>query len=113
MKVTVTMLRRNGMRLKKAELDPPVTADLHMYDWNDGNSFRRAIRVLELRRRVGSIDQPFAKLVDPDLVTVNGASFVFRGVEIEARDGRVFEHEQLWRVTPAELPPSDPLPDDE
>ena len=102
MKVSVTMLRRNGMRLRRSELSPPVVADLHMYDWKENNSFRRAIRVVELRRRVGSIDQPFAKLVDPDLVAVQGSAFVFRGIEIEAKEGRVYEHEQVWRVTPTE-----------
>lgn len=101
MKVSVTMLRKDGMRLRRGELPSPVVGEMHMYDWAENNSFKRAIRVLELRRRVGSIDQPFAKLVDPDLVAVQGSAFVFRGIEIEAKGGRVYEHEQVWRVTPA------------
>lgn len=101
MKATITLLRRAGMRLRRDEIGEPITGEIHMYDWPTTNSFRRAIRVLELRRQVGSLMQPAAMLTDPDLIAVKDGAMVFRGIELESRDGRVFEHEQVWRVVPA------------
>lgn len=101
MKASITLLRRDGMRLRKDEIAEPLTGEIHMYDWENTNSFRRAIRILELRRQVGSIMQPAAMLTDPDLIAVKDGAMVFRGIVLETRDGRVFEHEQVWRVVPA------------
>lgn len=100
MKATITLLRRDGMRLRKDEIAAPLAGEIHMYDWENTNSFRRAIRVLELRQRVGSIDQAAAKLFDPELIAVKAGAMVFRGIVLEPREGRVFEHEQVWRVVP-------------
>jgi hypothetical protein len=101
MKASITLLRRDGMRLRKDEIAEPLTGEIHMFDWENTNSFRRAIRVLELLQRVGSIDQAAAKLFDPELIAVKAGAMVFRGIVLETRDGRVFEHEQIWRVVPA------------
>lgn len=101
MKASITLLRRDGMRLRKDEIAAPLTGEIHMYDWESTNSFRRSVRVLELRQRVGSIDQAAAKLFDPELIAVKAGAMVFRGIVLEPRDGRVFEHEQIWRVVPA------------
>ncbi|MBW8469834.1 MAG: hypothetical protein K0M67_16335 [Thiobacillus sp.] len=100
MKASITLLRRDGMRLRRDELAAPLAGELHMYDWTHDNSFGRAVRVIELRQQVGSLLQAVAMLTDPDLIAVKNGAMVFRGIEIEAREGRVYEHEQVWRVVP-------------
>ncbi|MDO9148337.1 MAG: hypothetical protein Q7U52_11865 [Hydrogenophaga sp.] len=100
MQCTITQLRRHGMRLKPDELAEPMAGVLTMRDWTEANSFGRAVRVLELMQPVGTIQQAAAMLFDPELIGLKGGALALRGVELESRDGRVFEHQQVWRVAP-------------
>jgi hypothetical protein len=98
MKATVTLLRRKGMRLRPAELDPAIVGELSLYDWPTANSFGRPVRCMEVKVPVGSLLQAKAVLFDPELIAVVDSHLVFRGIELDTVDGRVFEHEQIWRV---------------
>ena len=101
MKATVTLLRRKGMRLRPTELDPAIEAELSLYDWPTANSFGRPVRCMEVKVPVGSLMQAKAVLFDPELIAVVDGHLVFRGIELDTVDGRVYEHEQIWRVAPA------------
>ena len=101
MQVRVTLLRRHGLRLRQDELAEPLDGVLQLRDWSEGNSFGRAMRVLELLEAVGTVQRPAVSLFEPDLVAVRDGCMVFRGIELHGVDGRVYEHEQIWRVAPA------------
>lgn len=101
MKATVTLLRRKGMRLRPTELDPAIDGELSLYDWPTANSFGRPVRCMEVKVPVGSLMQAKAVLFDPELIAVVDGHLVFRGIELDTVDGRVYEHEQIWRVAPA------------
>lgn len=100
MKCTVTLLRREGMRLRPAEVDAGIEGELSMYDWPTQNNFGRPVRCMEVKVPVGTLMQARAVLFDPELVAVADGSMSFRGIELDTIDGRVFEHEQVWRVRP-------------
>lgn len=100
MKVSVTLLRRKGMRLRLAELEPAIEGELSMYDWPTANNFGRPVRCMEVKVAVGTLTQAKAALFDPELIAVADGHLVFRGIELDTVDGRVFEHEQIWRVIP-------------
>lgn len=101
MRCAVTLLRRHGMRLRPDELGDPVLGELQMRDWAEQNSFGRAVRVLEVVQPAGTVGRVAATLFEPALVGVRGGAMVFRGIELQTLDGRVYEHEQIWRVAPA------------
>lgn len=99
----VTLLRRQGLRLRQAELAPPIVGRLNVFDWEaSGNNKKRLIRVLEVLIESGwRIEQPAARMSDPALIaSKDGGVLVFAGIETERRDGRVYEHQQIWRVRP-------------
>lgn len=98
MKVTVTLLRRKGMRLRPPELEPPIEGELSMYDWTTANNFGRPVRCMEVKVAAGTLMQARAVLFDPELIAVADGHLVFRGIELDTIDGRLFEHEQIWRV---------------
>lgn len=100
MKASVTLLRRKGMRLRPPELDPAIEGELSMYDWPSQNNFHRPVRCMEIKVAVGTLMQARAVLFDPELIAVADGNLVFRGIELDTVDGRVFEHEQIWRVLP-------------
>lgn len=112
----VTLLRRHGLRLRQAELGPPIVGRLNVFDWEGkGNSHQRMVRVLEvLVSCTQPIEQPAARLSDPTLIaSLDGGMLVFAGTELEPRDGRIYEHRQVWRVRPttAEKTYRPPRPD--
>lgn len=99
----VTLLRRQGLRLRQAELQPPIVGRLNVFDWEGkGNSRQRMIRVLEVRVTFNTtMEQPAARISDPVLIaSLDGGTLVFAGIELESRDGRIYEHQQIWRVRP-------------
>ena len=100
MNCIVTLLRRKGMRLRPAEVEAGIEGVLSMYDWPTQNNFGRPVRCMEVKVPVGSLMQAKAVLFDPDLVAVTDGELSFRGIELDTVDGRVFEHEQIWRVRP-------------
>lgn len=100
MHCTVTLLRRKGMRLRPTELPPPIEGELSMYDWTTQNNFGRPVRCMEVKVAVGTLMQARAVLFDPELIAVADGALSFRGIELDTADGRVFEHEQVWRVKP-------------
>lgn len=100
MKCTVTLLRKAGMRLRPAELAPAIEGVLSMYDWTTSNNFGRPVRCMEVKVPVGTLMQARAVLFDPELLAVADGVMSLRGIELDTVDGRVIEHEQVWRVRP-------------
>lgn len=91
------------MRLRPAELQPPIIGRLHVFDWEgSGNSHRRMIRVLEvLVEAVLGVEQPAARMSDAQLIASgDNGTLVFAGTELRSDDGRIYEHRQIWRVRP-------------
>lgn len=101
MQVRITLLRRHGLRLRSEELSEPMNGVLQLRDWPEGSSFGRAVRVMELLETVGTIQRPAVSLFEPDLVAIRDGCMVYRGIELHSLDGRIYEHEQIWRVAPA------------
>lgn len=104
MRYTVRPLRRRGLRLTRPEIEaaPAYAGDLVITDWREGNTLRRAIRVAQLWGIGGAISarRPLLlPLLDPVLTRMTTEELVLFGVEVEARDGREFEHTQGWWVT--------------
>ena len=100
MKCTVTLLRRAGMRLRPAELDPPIEGELSMYDWTTNNNFGRPVRCMEVKVQIGTLMQARGVLFEPELLALADGVMSLRGIELDTVDGRVIEHEQVWRVRP-------------
>lgn len=105
MDCTVTLLRRKGMRLRPTELAPPIEGVLSMYDWTSQNNFGRPVKCMELKAAVGTLMQARAVLFDPELLAITDGAMSFRGIELDTLDGRVLEHEQVWRIIPAPCKP--------
>lgn len=103
---SVVFLRSKGLRLRGSELMTPVVGELQLIDWVTTNALRRPIRALLLQQPygVGQVKRTRATLADPELLSWEAGRQSFRGIEIEVIDGRTYEYEQVWRVTPAPLP---------
>lgn len=105
------------MRLRPEEWPAPVRGELQMAYWEGAhNSYRRTLRNLSLLVYRGTTAVPQLRISDPEPIDVVGGAMLFRGIELEAREGRIYEHEQVWLVRPLEsldrppLPPFDPSP---
>lgn len=98
---SVTLLRRNGQRLPRKDWPEPITGRLEMVEHSaEHSSFKRTTRVLQIMEGVGLVERAAILLFEPQLLDVTLQAFVFRGIELEGRDGQVFEHQQLWHVVP-------------
>lgn len=101
MRYTVRPLRRRGLRLTRPEIAayPAFTGDLVISDWSKGNTLRRAIRIAQLWDLGGAVSarRPLLlPLLDPVLIKMTSDELVLYGVEIEAKEGREWEHVQGW-----------------
>lgn len=95
-------LRCSGLRLRQSEWPEPLVGELRM-DYFDGrhNSSRRTLRRLTLwHMNGGTTPRPGVPLNDPELVDVVDGAMLFRGHVLEPREGRIYEHEQMWLVRP-------------
>lgn len=102
----VVFLRNKGLRLRRSELAEPTKGELQLIDWVTTNALHRPIRALLLQQPygVGQVRRTRATLADPELLSWEAGRQSFRGIEIAVVDGRTYEYEQVWRVTPAPLP---------
>lgn len=95
----VTLLRHRGKRLTRREWPDPVQGRLETVEHSaEHSSFKRTTRVLQLVEKVGLVERPAILLFEPQLMEVSPDAFLFRGIELEARDDSLFEHQQVWHV---------------
>lgn len=99
----VTLLRANGVRLKRSELATPVIGEL-VVAWMPESNFKRPVRKAELFDRSASVDRPLLlPLFKPVLVHMASELLVLQGVELSMQDGRVAELVQVWHCTPPDV----------
>lgn len=102
----MTFLRKKGLRFRRSEVEAPVEGELQLIDWVTVNALRRPIRALLLQQPygVGQVKRTRATLADPELLSWEAGRQSLRGIEIEVVDGRTYEYEQVWRITPVASP---------
>jgi len=98
----VTALMRNGLRLSKAEREPPqrVTVMIRESDRNKNNSARNLIEVVLFEHWGIPQARAAGRISDPVILPYKGPGFLLSGVEIESRDDGIAEHRQVWHVVP-------------
>ena len=98
MQCQVVLLRRDGVRLKRAEWGEALHGHLEVRDWPSGSSFKRPVRIAELWS--GPVDYPRTHLTvpifDPVLLRLRNDSFILSGTELQTHEGRTAEHVQMW-----------------
>jgi hypothetical protein len=98
--VSVTLLRRDGVRLRQTELRPAAVGDLRVSDAGC-TSLKRPILVAYLWEQRSSLDRPIGRpTFEPTLVHIGVDGFSLAGMELQAVDGRLREVGQVWRCTP-------------
>jgi hypothetical protein len=98
--VSVTLLRRAGMRLRKTEVGPPAVGDLRICDAG-ATTFQRPVLVAYLWEPRGALDRHIGlPLFDPAVVNVGADAFSLAGIELSNADGRMREFAQVWRCVP-------------
>lgn len=101
MLVSVTLLRRVGVRLRGAELELAAVGDLRIGDAGS-TSAQRPMLVAYLWEQRSALDRPIGlPLFEPTLVHVGPDGFSLVGVELHPADGRLRECMQVWRCVPA------------
>lgn len=94
----VTLLRKNGKRLKRSELTLPVRGRLSFTYRHDKNPMRNR-KVFELfDTKSHSVPVSACVLVEPVLLEFTEQGAVWRGYEIDVIEGAVYEFAQLWLV---------------
>ena len=104
----VTILMREGKRLKKQELVKPILTFFEVRSWSSHlPDIRRHVRVANLYVMAGKAKAITASIFDPEVVTTTADGFVLRGTEIVVNDKRKQEVVQMWLCRPtggSELP---------
>lgn len=104
----VTILMRDGMRLKKQELAKPILTFLEVRNWKlHVPDMRRHVRVANLYVNAGKAKGITGSIFDPEVVTTTADGFVFRGYEVVLTDNGKREVVQMWLCRPTrgnELP---------
>lgn len=97
----ITLLRKEGLRLRREEWAAPVHGRLTIRD-DAANNFRRTVRQANLLARDGTTERAAELLFDPVIFRDLPDGFVMRGIELKAHAGRLWEFEQVWmcRLTP-------------
>ena len=97
----VTLHRRNGQRLKKSEVAPAILANMQLHEMAaEHSNMRRTVRRLTLTEHPGNSLRILAVLNDPVLIGMDEGSMQYLGIELESRDGQMFEHVQVWSCRP-------------
>jgi hypothetical protein len=98
----VTLLRREGVRLRRDEWPEAAVGELCVRDVDaHTNSYRRHLRMAELWE-VGLQSRRLLvrPLADPEILRTVDAGFLLAGVELEPKGTRIAEHRQLWLCFP-------------
>jgi len=64
------------------------------------SSFRRSTHMAQLIQMQGVVAIPVVMLADPVMTHIVDDGFVLRGIQLHVEGERVWEHEQVWLVTP-------------
>lgn len=97
----VTLLRRQGRRLKRTDLATPVRGQLRMAEIEQSPKvWPRAMRVLNLIQVNGLTSRTAIALVEPQFAGVTQDALCFKGIELENRSDGMYEHAQVWLVRP-------------
>lgn len=99
----VVLLRRDGLRLRPCELAAPVRGLIEVTDRVD-TTFRRPVRVADLINPVSRLQTRqglITPIFEPVLLRMDEhGAMSLSGIELRSVDGRVAEHQQVWRCTP-------------
>ncbi len=103
----VILCRKDGRRLRRSEWPAPVVGQLVIDDTDAKHSaFNRNLRAAKLlgyrdsdRYRTSEINL-VPPIFDPVLLAAPRGLLVLRGVELDPRDGGVYELEQVWLCSP-------------
>lgn len=95
------MLRRQGRRLKRTDLEPPVRGQLRLAEIQQSpKSWPRAMRVLNLIQVDGMTTRTALTLVEPQFAGVTPDALCFKGIELENQSDGLYERAQVWLVRP-------------
>jgi hypothetical protein len=106
MPVQVKLLRDNGRKVTRSELDAatPMIGRLRIHDtWRDRGGKRHFVRMAELHAlgigsgSLPSLQKPLFEVV---LVSLDSAGFILSGHEIDVIDGKAVQFVQVWLVQP-------------
>lgn len=102
----VTNLRLKGVRLKRAELTPPVRGHLSLREDNQ-TSFHRTVTVARLvipGVGMGMETSVMLPIFDVKIVRIEAGYMTLMGVELATENRgdamRIIEHVQIWRCRP-------------
>lgn len=98
MRVSVVLLRRQGVRLRATELDAALVGDLRISDAGDTSFKRPGLRAQLWAPTFSAIDRPLGlPLFEPAIIHMGAESFSLSGIELCSADGRMREFVQVWR----------------
>jgi hypothetical protein len=97
--VQVTLMRKNGERLKKNQLEAPMEGRIK-YMRAEGGSMWRPEHLELYDLRPGTPCSLHKPLFQPHFGSWDERGIVINGWEIETVDGKVTEHRQMWLVVP-------------
>lgn len=97
---SVIRLRRNGVRLRRSQWEPPVTGELRLSHMPNSSAGRPLV-FAELVEPYGPVHRSITvPLFEPRLIAIDGHTTVLQGMELASADGQVAEHVQVWHCTP-------------
>ena len=87
--------------MRRDEWPAPLEGRLQMIEMDARfSSFRRATHMAQLIQMQGMVAIPAVVLADPVMTHIVDDGFVLRGIQLHVEGERVWEHEQVWLVTP-------------
>ncbi len=98
----ITLLRKSGLRLARSQWPEPVRGRLEISDWSGSdNNFKRHVRQAQLWDIHPTIKRPLVSpLFDPSILCTAEGGMLLSGIELQALEGGVAEHVQLWLCRP-------------
>lgn len=94
----VTFLRRQGLRLKRSDLEPPLRGTLRITEMDraTNNSKRNLLRVDLWAAFETSRVRKLASMTDPVLLPTMGDGLLIAGTELQSEGHKIWEHRQIW-----------------
>jgi len=98
----VTLLRRQGLRLRRSDLEPPLRGTLRITEMDRAinNSKRNLLRVDLWAAFETSRMRNLASMSDPVLLPTMGDGLLIAGTELQSEGDRIWEHRQIWLCRP-------------
>ena len=98
----VTFLRRQGLRLKRSDLEPPLRGTLRITEMDraTNNSKRNLLRVELWAAFETSRMRKLASMTDPVLLPTMGDGLLIAGTELQSGGHKIWEHRQIWLCRP-------------